>query len=58
MSGATDSFTNSSINYTGGATASDTLFNFDAATTLMTSGFTMYGSVLALTQHLPGPAEA
>jgi len=45
--GATDSFTNSSINYTGGATASDTLFNFDAATTLMTSGFTMYGSVLA-----------
>ncbi len=47
VAGTSDSISNGSINYTGGATANDTLFNFGAATTLATSGETIYGSILA-----------
>jgi choice-of-anchor A domain-containing protein len=47
VSGTSDSYTNGSINYTGGATANDTLFNFGSAATLTTTGMTIYGSVLA-----------
>ncbi len=45
--GATDSFSNGTITYTGGATASDTIFNFNTATSLTTSGITVEGSILA-----------
>jgi len=45
--GTADSISNSSITYTGGATASDTIFNFDAAKSLTTSGATVNGSILA-----------
>jgi choice-of-anchor A domain-containing protein len=47
VSGTADSFTNSSINYIGGITANDTIFNFNSATTLITSGTTVNGSILA-----------
>jgi choice-of-anchor A domain-containing protein len=45
--GTSDALSNGSITYTGGATASDTIFNFDAATTLTTTDMTVYGSILS-----------
>jgi choice-of-anchor A domain-containing protein len=47
VSGGSDSFTSGSINYSGGVTANDTIFNFNAATTLTTNSMTIYGSILA-----------
>ncbi len=45
--GTTVSITNGSITYTGGATAANTLFNLKSATSLTTTGITIYGSILA-----------
>jgi choice-of-anchor A domain-containing protein len=47
VSGSSDSFAGGCINYSGGVTANDTLFNFNAAQTLTTSSMTIYGSILA-----------
>jgi choice-of-anchor A domain-containing protein len=47
VSGPSDTMSSASINYTGGATANDTLFNFNTATSFSISGMTLYGSVLA-----------
>lgn len=47
VSGSSSSFSNGSINYAGGATAANTIFNFNAATTLTTSSIGFNGSILA-----------
>jgi choice-of-anchor A domain-containing protein len=47
VSGASNSFSNGSINYAGGATAANTIFNFGAATTLSASSIAFNGSILA-----------
>ena len=47
VSGTSSSFSNGSISYAGGATAANTSFNFDAATTLTTSSIGFNGSILA-----------
>lgn len=47
VSGTSSSFSNGQINYTGGASAANTIFNFGAATTLSTSSMGFYGSILA-----------
>jgi choice-of-anchor A domain-containing protein len=47
VSGNSSSFSNGSINYTGGATAANTIFNFGAATALSTSSIGFNGSILA-----------
>ncbi|HVW10680.1 MAG TPA: choice-of-anchor A family protein [Bryobacteraceae bacterium] len=47
VSGTSDSFSNGQINYTGGASAANTIFNFGAATSLSTSSMGFYGSILA-----------
>jgi choice-of-anchor A domain-containing protein len=47
VSGTSSSFSNGSINYTGGAAAANTIFNFDATTTLSTSSIGFNGSILA-----------
>jgi choice-of-anchor A domain-containing protein len=45
--GGSESFSNGTIAYSGGATASDTIFNFNTATTITTGGITVEGSILA-----------
>jgi len=47
VSGTSNSFSNGSINYAGGASAANTIFNFGAATTLTTSSIGFNGSILA-----------
>lgn len=47
IAGTSDSFSNGSISYTGGATANDTLFNFSSASALSLSGITVNGTILA-----------
>jgi choice-of-anchor A domain-containing protein len=47
VSGASSTFTNGSMNYTGGATAATTIFNFNAATAISTMGLGFNGSILA-----------
>jgi choice-of-anchor A domain-containing protein len=47
VSGGSNSFSNGSIKYTGGATAANTLFNFGSTTTLTTSSISFNGSILA-----------
>lgn len=47
VSGTSGSFSNGSINYTGGASAANTIFNFGATTALSTSSIGFNGSILA-----------
>jgi choice-of-anchor A domain-containing protein len=47
VAGGSSSFSNGSINYAGGASAANTIFNFNAATTLSTSSIGFNGSILA-----------
>jgi choice-of-anchor A domain-containing protein len=47
VAGTSSSFSNGSINYAGGATAANTIFNFDEATTISTSSIGFNGSILA-----------
>ncbi len=47
VSGTSNSFSNGQINYSGGATAANTIFNFGAATTLTASSIGFNGSILA-----------
>jgi choice-of-anchor A domain-containing protein len=47
VSGTSNSFSNGSINYTGGASAANTIFNFGTTTALSTSSIGFNGSILA-----------
>jgi choice-of-anchor A domain-containing protein len=47
VAGGSSSFSNGSINYAGGASAANTIFNFNAATTITTSSIGFNGSILA-----------
>jgi choice-of-anchor A domain-containing protein len=47
VSGTSSSFSNGSINYTGGASAANTIFNFGTTTALSTSSIGFNGSILA-----------
>ena len=47
VSGTSSSFSNGSINYAGGASAANTIFNFGTTTTLSTSSIGFNGSILA-----------
>ena len=47
VGGTSDSLGNASITYSGGVTANDTIFNFNTATALSTTGMTVNGSILA-----------